>query len=174
MLKASRYIPLLLLTAGVITGGLYLAPSHQEIALMQMNDFDFSAAYRNFKTLHKEGDTSINVLAPLVNLNVYYGDIDKAIDLLNSFIEEHPSSVEARKRLAALYKSSERYQHYCDTLEQIQKLSPSEANLRELADVYAFLGRSREEMEALARLLIIFGSLHSIVSITRMTKLLMS
>src|ERR1700761_3415471 len=98
MLKSGRTITTVALLATVVIGaGIYLAPSHQEIALMQMNDFDFNIAFKNFMTLHSEGDTSINVLAPLVNLNVYYGDIDKAIDLLKSFIAEHPSTVEARK-----------------------------------------------------------------------------
>ena len=93
------------------------------------------------------------MLAPLVNLNVYYGDIDKAIDLLNSYIAEHPTSVEARKRLAALYKSSQRIDHFCAVMEELQLLQPSAANLRELADMYAFLGRNRDEMSALARLI---------------------
>src|SRR6202034_3529784 len=105
-------------------------------------DFDFNMAFKNFKALHSEGDTSINVLAPLVNLNVYYGDIDKAIDLLKSFIAGHPTTVEGRKRLAALYKSSQRFDHYCAVLEELQNLSPSVATLRELTDIYAFLGRN--------------------------------
>src|ERR1700722_7881757 len=120
MLKSGRTLPILgIIAASVIAIGVYLAPSHKEIALMQMNDYDFNVAFKNFSMLHKEGDSSINVLAPLVNLNVYYGDIDKAVDLLNSYIVEHPTSVEARKRLAALYKSSQRLDHYCAVMEEL-------------------------------------------------------
>ena len=131
MLKSRRTFPILgLVAVSVIAVGVYLAPSHKEIALMlEMNDYDFNIAFKNFTTLHKEGDSSINVLAPLVNLNIYYGDVDKAIDLLNSYIAEHPTSVEARKRLAALYKSSQRLDHYCAVLEELQLLTPSATNL---------------------------------------------
>ena len=141
------------LPAAAVATGFYLAPSHQEIALMQMNDFNFDVAFKSFSALHKEGDSSINVLAPLVNLNIYYGDVDKAIALLESYIADHPRSLEARKKLADLYKSSERFDHYCAVLEEIQDLQPSAANLQKLVETYAFLGRTNDEMKALSRLI---------------------
>jgi hypothetical protein len=133
--------------------GIYLAPSHREIALMQMNDFDFDVALKDFSSLHTAGDRSINVLAPLINLNIYYGDDDQAIALLESFVADHPRAIEGRKRLAELYKNTQRYDHYCQMLEEIQNLSPSTANLRELADTYNFLGRYKDEMSTLAQLI---------------------
>jgi len=93
------------------------------------------------------------VVAPLVNLNIYYGDIDKAIALLESYVIDHPRSLEARKKLADLFKSSERFDHYCTVMEEIETLSHSADNLRKLTETYAFLGRTRDEMNALARLI---------------------
>ncbi len=156
MLKLlSRHtVPFLLMIAFSVFGlGIYLAPSHREIALMQMNDFNFDVALRNFSTLHSAGDRSINVLAPLINLNVYYGNDDQAIALLESFIADHPRSIEGRKRLAGLYKNTERYDHYCRVMEELQNLSPSSVNLRELADTYNFLGRYKDEMNILSQLI---------------------
>src|SRR3984885_6360522 len=119
MLKSARTIyGLCALAAIAVATGFYLAPNHQEIALMQMNDFNFDTAFKSFSALHNEGDSSINVLAPLVNLNIYYGDVDKAITLLESYIADHPRSLEARKKLADLYKNSERFDHYAVIMEE--------------------------------------------------------
>ena len=68
------------LIASAVGVGLFLAPSHKEIALMHMDDQDFKTAINNFSSLHDAGDHTINVLAPLINLNVYYGDVDKSIE----------------------------------------------------------------------------------------------
>ena len=150
----NRQIPLaILLVAIAVTVGVYMAPSRKEIALMHMDDMDFTTALSKFSKLHDAGDHSINVLAPLINLNVYYGDIDQSIDLLKAFVAEHPKTVEGRKRLAELYKSSQRFNSYADTLEEIQILAPSADNLRELANTYDFLGRHKDEMSALSRLI---------------------
>ncbi|MGB9152661.1 MAG: tetratricopeptide repeat protein [Alphaproteobacteria bacterium] len=143
----------LLLTGGVAGIGIYIAPSPKEIGLMQMNDRDFSEAFKSFSVLHAAGDNSINVASPLINLDIYYGDIDKAIEVLTQYLADHPHSAEGYKRLAELYKSSQRLDHYCAALEILQKLSPSTGNLRDLADTYDFLGRREEEMGALTRLI---------------------
>src|SRR5580704_5751706 len=105
-----RLIPIAsLLIVSAVSVGIYMAPSHKEIALMHMDDLDFNMAFKNYSSLHKAGDHSINVLAPLINLNVYYGDIDRSIELLTTFVAEHPATIEGRKRLAELYKSSQRF-----------------------------------------------------------------
>jgi thioredoxin-like negative regulator of GroEL len=153
MRKTSRYaLFALLLGTAVAALAVYMAPDNSEIALMQMSDRDFDQALKKFSGLHDAGNHSIDVVAPLINLSIYYGDLDKSIALLNGYLDDHPKSVEARRRLAELYKSSQRLNNYCAELEDLQKLSPSTENLRNLADTYDFLGRSQDEMNALTRL----------------------
>jgi predicted Zn-dependent protease len=141
-----------LLALSTATAGYYLAPNHREIALMQMNDSHFKDALEYYSSLQDKGDNSINVLAPLVNLHMHYGDVDQVIALLKPFLEKNPRSVEGHKKLASLYKASQRFHHYCNELEILQQLAPSADILRELADSYNFLGLHEREMHALARL----------------------
>ena len=101
------------LLAGAITAGFYLAPNRKEMALMQMSDAHFGDALRHYTSLWDKGDHSINVLAPLINLHVHYGDIDTAIAMMRDYVAQHPSSFEGHKQLASLYKSSQRFHHYC-------------------------------------------------------------
>src|SRR5690348_17003879 len=84
--------------------GLYLAPTHEEVALMRMKDNHFHDALQRYTTLLGDGDHSINVTAPLINLYVHYGDMDKAITLVQTFLAAHPDSVAGHKWLANLYK----------------------------------------------------------------------
>jgi len=147
-------IIIFLLAIGAVAAGFYLAPDHEEIALMQMNDAHFKDALKYYSSLRAKGNTSINVLVPLINLHVHYGDIDQSIELLKSFVTKHPRSIEGHKRLAALYKSSQRFNHYCKELEILQELAPSTNTLRDLADSYDFLGLYENEMQALARLVV--------------------
>jgi len=119
---------------------------------MQLSDAHYNDALEHYLTLQNKGDNSINVMVPLLNLYVHYGEMDKAIELLKSYVEKNPKSVEGHKRLAALYKSSQRFHHYCGELEIVQDLAPSVENLRDLADTYDFLGLYEQEMKALARL----------------------
>jgi predicted Zn-dependent protease len=146
-------IPLLsVLTLAVVAAGMYLAPSNKEIALMQMNSADYAGAMKLYTSLHEQGDNSINVLVPLINLHLHYGDIEKAISLLETYVAENPKLVEGHRHLAELYKSSQRLHEYCAILEKIQELAPSVATLRELANNYDFLGLYQKEMKTLARL----------------------
>ena len=132
--------------------GIYLAPNSKEMALMQFNDANSDKSLQTFTSLHSQGDHSISVLAPLVELRLHYGDVDEAIALLESFVADNPQNIEGRKRLAELYKASQRHDEYCRVLEALQNLAPSTETLRELADTYDFLGEYKNEMNALARL----------------------
>ena len=81
-----KLLPLILfgsaVTALAVGAGYYLAPSNKEIALMQMDDRDFKLSLKTFSDLYAAGDHSINVVSPLVKLNIHYGDIDRAIKIL--------------------------------------------------------------------------------------------
>jgi cellulose synthase operon protein C len=151
-MRSRTIIGLTLFVAGTITASLFLIPSHEEIALMKMKNADFGDAFQRYSTLQSRGDTSINVLVPLIRLHLLYGDIDQAIGLLEDFVAKNPKSVEGRRQLARLYRASQRFHNYAYQLEALQELSPSAADLRELASMYEFLGRHKEQMGALARL----------------------
>ncbi len=142
----------LLLTLGAFVAGVYLAPSPKEMGMMELNGGKLKRAFHYYQAINKQGDNSINVLFPLTKLYVYYGHVDNAIALIETYVEMHPHSIEGRKKLAELYKDSQRFHSYCKTLEELQQLKPSTDYLRELADTYDFIGEYEKEMHALARL----------------------
>src|ERR1700729_1006551 len=127
---------ILLLTLSAVVIGFYIAPSHREVALMHMSDADFDEALKLYANLEDQGDDSIRVVMPLAKLYLHFGNTNKAVGLLQLFIDKHPQSVEARKQLADLYKVSQRLYDYCNVLEDLQKISPSTEWLRKLADTY--------------------------------------
>src|SRR6185503_8477784 len=88
-----------------IAAGAFIAPSHKEVALMQMRDANFEEAYKLYNNLHDQGDNSIGIVAPLVDLYIHYGDTNKAVRLLEHFVSKHKRSIDVRKKLANLYKS---------------------------------------------------------------------
>ncbi len=152
-MKAGKLRLIFILGCLVIIMGFFMAPSRKEVALMRLEDKNFNDAFEYYKKQYIHGEKSINILAPLIKIYIYYGYIDKAIGLLELYIAENPNSIEGRKQLTALYKSSEYYYKYCESLEELQKLVPSTRNLQALSDTYSFLGMREKEMEALARLI---------------------
>ena len=95
---------------------------------------------------------------PLVNLYTHYGNTEKAAALLETLtVAGYKRSIDARKKLADLYKESQRLHDYCRELEAIQELAPSADGLRKLADTYDLLGLYSQEGHALERLIDIKG-----------------
>lgn len=139
--------------------GFYISPSRKEVALMRLEDRNFNEAFKYYKAKNLKGDNSINILAPLIKIYIYYGMPEMAISLLEKYVEENPNSIEGRKQLTELYKSTQKFFQYCESLEKLQKLSSSAHNLRNLADTYSFLGMYPQERRALA-LLVKGGKYH--------------
>ena len=120
---------ILILTAIASVAGFYLAPNSREIALMRLEDKNFKEAFDYYREHSLHGEESINILAPLIKIYLHYGYSDMAITLMEAYVKENPNSVQGRKQLTALYKSSQYYYKYCESLEALEILSPSVENL---------------------------------------------
>ncbi len=156
-MRTRTFLFVLLLLPAALLLGLLVAPSMKEMALMELSSSNSEQSLETYAKLHSKGDTSVNVLAPLINLHLHYGNDEQAIALLEDFMRENPQNVEARKRLAALYKVAQRLRAYCAALEEIETRAPSSEELRKLADAYAFLGDYKNENHALRRLAAVDG-----------------
>ncbi|MDB2415292.1 hypothetical protein N9W34_05920, partial [Rickettsiales bacterium] len=151
LLKFAVFTFFLALVAGSI--GLLTAPSKMELALMRLEDQNFSQSLEYYEEKVAMGDRSIDVIAPLLNIYKYYGYNERAIELMEEYVKDNQDSVEAHKQLAYLYLTSKYYDKYCEALESLQEIQPSIDNLRLLADTYRFLGKHAEEISALERLI---------------------
>lgn len=128
---------------------LILLPSHTDIALMFFYDKQFERSYEYYRELYKQGDHSIKVVLPLVNLLLEYAQIDMALDLMEEYAEQNSNSIDSLKYLAKVYNKANRNYEYVRTLEEIYLIEPTVEVLREKEKYYGYIGDHESELEAL-------------------------
>ena len=99
------------------------------------------------------GDRSVSVVIPLTQLYLQFGDVEKAVQLMESFVDENPNDVAALKRLGKFFQYAERPHDYLTILERIAALEPGEAYFRELSDIYNFNAQYEKQIEILKTLI---------------------
>ncbi len=139
----------------VILGlGISLAfiPRNMEMTLMHMKNLEFERARHEFAELFEAGDRSVSVSAPLTDLYIYFGEIDKAIEVLKGFIEEHPRDYKANHVLADLYWDTQRIDDYLTHQENISRQWPTEQGIRDLYAQYETKAQPENQIKTLTRL----------------------
>ena len=149
MNRKKYYIVLTLTALFGLSLSWVLLPTNSDTALMYWYDKQFERSYEHYRKLYEQGDHSINVVIPLVNLMQEYAQIDLALDLLEEYSEEHPNSIDSLKYLAKVYKKANRSYEYLRTLEEIYAIQPSVDVLREKEKYYGYVGDHEREVEAL-------------------------
>ncbi|MBF0349787.1 MAG: tetratricopeptide repeat protein [SAR324 cluster bacterium] len=139
MLRAYYITVILLFISGVFVSWLIL-PADSELALVMLKDKNFANALEVYEKKLAEGDWSQDVVKPLTDLYLQYGELEKAIRVLEKFIEKNPQNVDARYRIGTFYQYTQRPDDYRRNLEIIYKLAPTANVIRELADIYNFQG----------------------------------
>ena len=141
------------LVCGVVAAGiglsLLLLPGDMELALINLKGKNFGDARASYEAQLQEKGPIMGVVVPLVQIYLHYGDIDKAIDAMERFVAENPKDIEARKRLGLYYDYANRRQDYVRNLQEINRLSPDESSLRELAELYDAHGRHKDHLAIL-------------------------
>ncbi len=145
-MKPRHYILFAVLVALGIAGGLMLVTRPPELALIRLRDKDFETALEQYKQRLAAGDFSVSVVMPLCQLYLQYGDVEAAIALMERFVRENPSSLDARRELAKYYQFSQRPDDYLKIMEGIASSNPSEKIFRELSDIYNFRGQSDKQI----------------------------
>ena len=135
-----------------LAGGLALVPRASELALIDLRDKEFDRALQRYEQRLAEGDLSVSVVIPLCQLYLQFGKVESAVALMERFVRENPSNLDARRQLARYYQQSQRTDDYIRTLEHIVSADPSKAILRELSDIYNFRGDLTEQIRTLQTL----------------------
>jgi thioredoxin-like negative regulator of GroEL len=136
-----------------LVGGLQLITSEEEVALIRYRDKDFETALEQYEERLASGDFSISVVMPLAQLYLQFGNVEAALALMQRFVRENPSNLEARRQLARFYQYAQRPQDYVITIEQLASSNPTEDTLRELSDIYNFHGRFDDQIKVYERLI---------------------
>jgi tetratricopeptide (TPR) repeat protein len=127
-------------------------PSHKEQTLMHMKNREFELARFEFQEQFSAGDRSVGVSAPLTNIYTYFGELDKAIEVLQGFLEEHSQDYQANHLLADLYRDTQRTDDYIVHMEKIARQWPTEQGIRDLYTQYEAKAQPKKQLQTLARM----------------------
>ncbi|VAX31352.1 hypothetical protein MNBD_NITROSPINAE05-1157, partial [hydrothermal vent metagenome] len=139
----------------VILGlGISLAfiPGNTELTLMHMKNREFELARYQFAEQFSAGDRSPSVSRSLTDLYVYFGELEKAIEVLKSFVEEHPGDHPAHLVLAGLYRDAQRTGDYIALQEKLTRKWPTEQGIRDLYAQYEVMAQTENQLQTLKRL----------------------
>ncbi|MBT5413296.1 MAG: hypothetical protein HOH66_11325 [Rhodospirillaceae bacterium] len=135
-----------------------LLPRDRELGLMYLEDKEFAEARQTYEERLGIGDLGVPVVLPLIEIYLHYGEVDKAVALMERFLAARPMNVDAREHLGEFLKDAQRYGDYRRNLEILAELAPSAAILRALAGVYVIEGEDEARMRILGRLVANFDA----------------
>ena len=127
-------------------------PLDRELAFLRFKDQLYESARAELEQRLAEGDLSVGVVRPLAELHLQYADVDSAILLLERFVAEHPDDLAARRVLGTYYQFGQRPYDYLRNLEQVAARAPTQAVLRELAEIYSWMDEPDKQIATLAQL----------------------
>ena len=137
----------------VLGFSLLLIPRNAELGLMYKKGRQYELAKYEFNKQSQKGDLSTKVTIPLMELFVYFGEIDQAIDLIERFVAKNPKDVLAREMLGNLYRDGMRLKKYILNLENTNHLEPTEKRLRELIYLHQTQGQPKKALEYLKKVI---------------------
>jgi len=129
-----------------------LLPSEKELGTMLLRDKEYDESRGYFEAQIAAGDTSPQVVTALLEIYVRNGDVQRAIDLVDTYARAIESSPEVLERLTELYRDDRRFGLYLRTLERLTALAPTPERVEELADAYYKAGDLEKRVETLVRL----------------------
>lgn len=131
----------------------FLIPSKEELALVYLKDKKFKHSYEIYKEEINNGNKRPFILLPMVKLHLHYGDVQKAISLMEDFTKDHPKSLEGLQMLAKYYQYGQKYDKYLETIERIVDLNPSPKNLKNLSKIYNYNAHYKKQIDLLQTLI---------------------
>jgi tetratricopeptide (TPR) repeat protein len=148
-----RYIIIIVVIIAALATGLLLMPGKLELALMEMKDKHFAEARHAYEEQLAGGNLSLDVVTHLTDLYLQVGAIDKAIEVMEKFVAQHPNHLEARTKLGTLYQYAQRPEDYQRNLEAINQIKMKPENLVALSSIYNFSGQYDKQTATLQKLI---------------------
>jgi tetratricopeptide (TPR) repeat protein len=123
-----------------LAGSYFLMPSKQEIALGSYKDKSYAEALKLYEEQYAAGSLTVDTVSTLAKVYLQYAKIDEAITVMEKFVEQNPTNLEARQELGRLYQYGQRPDDYVRNLEEMNKLAESSERLKELVQTYKATG----------------------------------
>ncbi len=136
MKKSLFFILAAVFVALAIVGSLYLIPGKQEIALASYKDKEYRTALTLYEQEYKDGRVTMDTAMHLVGVYLQYAEVEKAIGVMEAYVNRNPNNLQARQELGRLYQYGQRPDDYLKNLEKINAIASSEESERALAASY--------------------------------------
>jgi hypothetical protein len=136
MKKSVFFILAAAFVAVAVFGSLYLIPNKQEMALTSYKDKEYGEALKIYEEEFKQGRVTLDTATHLVGVYLQYAEIEKAITVMEAYVERNPNDLDARRELGRLYQYGQREDDYIRNLEKINAISSSEKFKRTLSASY--------------------------------------
>jgi tetratricopeptide (TPR) repeat protein len=119
-----------------VTASYFLLPSKQQMALNSYKDKQYDVAIKIYEQQLNDGNLSIDTVSTLAKIYIKYAEIDKAIEVMEKFVSQNPSNLEARQELGRLYQYGQRTADYAENLEIMNRLAADSESTKKLIDTY--------------------------------------
>lgn len=147
------YIIIALLVACGIGVSFYLVPTKEEVAMMKVDGSGLIESQASYETQITVGNLSAEVVFPLVRIYLQNNELERAITLLEAYLEKNPDDIRALDRIATLYQYAGRQEDYAGVLERLNQLKDDPANLEKLSDIYNYRQEYEKQVEVLEKII---------------------
>lgn len=152
MRRFTLYLTLVAFLLGVIAAAWIVFPFQRSAAYMLYSGGQYDEAWDRYVTLYKQGDRSLSVVFTLAQLYLEHAELRPAMALIEEYAQTHPNAHDVWEYLLGLYKGADRPYGALEALQEIEKIKPSEENLRDQLIYYQYKGLCEQEMTTLEAL----------------------
>jgi tetratricopeptide (TPR) repeat protein len=131
---------------------LLVLPSDEEVGIMLLRDRKYEAARSYFEKQVEAGDLSAPTVSAMLKIHVEYGDVERAIALIERLDGAFGGSAAILAQLAELYRADRRFGLYLRTMERLVAIQPTQDRLETLADAYYKAGDLDARIAVLSKL----------------------
>src|SRR5260370_28956884 len=86
-----HYLFFVVLIGGGVGLSVLLVPGKGELALIHFKDKEYEVACRSYEERLSSGNRSIDVVIPLTQLYLQFGEVEKAVQLMEEFVRDNPN-----------------------------------------------------------------------------------
>ncbi len=138
-MKPFHYAVFLGVLAAGIGASVLLVPHQDETGLMLFKAGQHPQARRLLEERLAAGERSSDIVLPLAEILIQSGDVERALNLLRTLPAPPGERTALDQRIGQFERYGQFTWDYLHTLEEICRTKPSDADLRELANLYRYL-----------------------------------
>jgi tetratricopeptide (TPR) repeat protein len=131
---------------------LLVLPSGEQVGIMLLRDREYDQARSYFEKQIDAGDLSAPTVSALLKIYIEYGDVERAIALVERYEDVTGQSAAILSQLAELYRTDRQFGLYLRTMAQLAAVEPTQERLETLADAYFKAGDIEAQIATLLKL----------------------